>query len=65
MATKLSPYDLAEEVTVLELPENEYNHKTQTRFDVVNPILAATTTYNGTQTFDSKGQPKDNDNDKD
>lgn len=62
MQTLTSPFDIAEDVVTIELPEAEYNNNTQTRFDIANPILA--TTWNTTQTFDTKGAPKDKDNDK-
>ena len=61
MKTQTSPFDIAEDLVTIDLPEDEYNKNTQTRFDIANPILA--TTWNATQTFDSKGQPRDSDND--
>jgi hypothetical protein len=62
MQTKTTPFDIAEDVVTIELPKAEYNFDTQTRFDVVNPILAVT--WNTTQTFGTKGEPRDSDNDK-
>ncbi len=56
-----SPLDIAEDIVKIELPEVEYNNNTQTRFDVINPILAVT--YNATQTFYNGGKPRDSDND--
>ncbi|MBE0675471.1 MAG: hypothetical protein IH591_12490 [Bacteroidales bacterium] len=62
MDTKISPFDIAEDVLTIELPESEYDNNTQTRYDVVNPVLAIT--WGQTQTFDINGKPKDSDNDK-
>ena len=62
MKTKISPYDIADDVMTIEIPDNDYNFNTQSRFDVLSTPMA--TTYNGTQTFDSYGKPKDQDNDK-
>ena len=62
MQTLTSPFDIAEDVVTIELPEAEYNNNTQTRFDSSNPVR--TITWNATQTFDSKGAPRDSDNDK-
>lgn len=61
MNTKYSPFDIAEDLLTIELPDSKYDSNTQTRYDVVDPILAIT--WNGTQTFDSSGRPKDSDND--
>ena len=58
----MTPFDIAEDVTAIQLPESEYNNNTQTRFDMLNPTLSIT--RNTTQTFDSKGLPKDRDDDK-
>ena len=63
--TKISPFELAQHIEVLQIEDNDYNCLSQTRFDVVNPILASTSTSAGTQTFDSYGKPKDSDSDKD
>jgi hypothetical protein len=62
MVTKISPFDIAEDLLTIELPESTYDSNTQTRYDVVNPVLAIT--WSATQTFDSSGKPKDSDNDK-
>ena len=62
MTTKISPYDIADDVMTIEIPNNEYNFNTQSRFDVLSTPMA--TTYNATQTFDMTGKPKDNDHDK-
>lgn len=62
MKTLTSPFDIAEDLVSIKLPDSEYNQETQTRFDMTDPLHA--TTYNATQTFDHLGKPKDNDNDK-
>lgn len=61
--SKLTPFDLATDVSVVEIPEAEYSSLNQSRFNTISPKMG--TTWNATQTFDSKGQPKDKDNDKD
>ena len=61
MQTQTSPFDIAEDLVKIELPEAEYDNNTQTRFDISNPTLA--TTWNATQTFNSNGTPRDSDND--
>lgn len=61
MQTLTSPFDIAEDVTKIEIPETEYNINTQTRFDIANTILAIT--WNQTQTYDGTGKPRDSDND--
>lgn len=65
MINKLSPFDLAQPIKALQIQDNAYDFLTQTRFDVVNPILASTSTAAGTQTFDAYGKPKDSDSDRD
>lgn len=62
MNTKISPFDIAEDLLTIELPDSKYDSKSQKRYDVVDPVLAIT--WNATQTFDSSGKPKDSDNDK-
>jgi hypothetical protein len=61
MQTLTSPFDLAEDLVTIEIPEDEYNNNTQTRFDVADPVLSIT--WNATQTFNSNGTPRDSDND--
>ena len=61
MQTQTSPFDIAEDLVKIELPEAEYDNNTQTRFDISNPTLAIT--WNATQTFNSNGTPRDSDND--
>lgn len=61
MNSKISPFDIAEEVSTIELPDSKYDSINQIRYDVVNPVLAIT--WGQTQTFDSLGKPKDSDND--
>ena len=60
---KLTPSDLAVDVLAIGIPDNNYNFGDQTRFSSISPTMG--TTWNATQTFDTKGQPKDKDNDKD
>lgn len=62
MKTKISPYDIADDVMTIEIPDSDYNFNTQSRFDVVNSPMAVT--WNTTQTFGTSGQPKDVDNDR-
>ena len=62
MKTKISPYDIADDVMTIEIPDNDYNFNTQSRFDIVGTPMAST--YNATQTFDMTGKPKDSDHDK-
>jgi hypothetical protein len=65
MPTLLSPTDLARPAINIAEEETEYNYSTQTRFGTSDKhISPMATTYNGTQTFDSHGKPKDSDNDK-
>lgn len=61
MNTKISPFDIAEDLLTIELPDSKYNSNTQTRYDVVDPVLAIT--WHATQTFDNSGKPVDRDND--
>ncbi len=63
MKEKLTPSDLAVDIIAVEIPETNYNLIDQTRFSSISPTMG--TTWNATQTFDTKGQPKDKDNDKD
>lgn len=61
MDTKLSPYDIAEDVVTIEITDEEYNDASQVRFDKITPLNAIT--WSQTQTFGSGGVPKDKDND--
>lgn len=61
MYKQTSPFDIAEDVVTVELPELNYDKKTQTRYNRFDPV--AGTTWNATQTFSSSGQPRDSDND--
>lgn len=61
MKAKISPYDLAEDVMTIEIPDSDYNFDTQSRFNDLSTSMAST--YNATQTFDQWGKPKDRDND--
>lgn len=65
---KLTPKLLAKTTPKLKAIDEPYNYYTQNRvfYDRRNvEILAATTTWHATQTFDLHGRPKDRDNDKD
>jgi hypothetical protein len=62
MATMTSPFDIAEDIFAIDLPEAPYSVIGQTRFGINDPLCA--TTFNQTQTFNSKGQASDKDNDK-
>ena len=66
MPALLSPTDLARPAINIPEEETEYDYSTQTRFGISSDkqIRPMATTYNGTQTFDSHGKPKDSDNDK-
>ena len=66
MTTLLSPIDIARPAVNIPTEETEYDYATQTRFGISSDklIRPMATTYNGTQTFDNHGHPKDNDNDK-
>jgi hypothetical protein len=57
-----TPISLSRPKRILLVDDSSYSHKTQTRWeDSENSPMAVT--WNRTQTWDSKGQPKDNDND--
>lgn len=62
---KKTPIDFADSMVMIETPDLEYNEEKQTRFyDDSNPnLIVGAVTFNRTQTFDTKGQPKDKDND--
>ena len=61
MEFKTTPFDIAEDVIKVTLPETDYNSVTQTRFDSSDASMSIT--WNATQTFNSSGQPTDSDND--
>lgn len=58
----IRPEHLARPSVKLPASEGRYDHRTQTGSDKASVIAAIT--YNATQTFNSKGQPSDKDNDK-
>jgi hypothetical protein len=62
LARKITPADLAEPKIKVNLGEASYSHKSQTRLEKSGVIYMVT--FNTTQTFNTKGQPTDKDNDK-
>jgi hypothetical protein len=61
-ARAITPSDIAGPMIKLCVPEGAYRHETQCGSEINGPTMA--TTFNATQTFNSKGQPNDKDNDK-
>mgnify|MGYP006179390271 CR=1 FL=1 len=61
METFISPFEIAENVIAIQIDDANYNNKTQMRFENLDTIIMGT--YQGTCTYDYKGQPKDSDND--
>lgn len=61
-ARKLTPAQIAQSKITLDVSARAYSHETQTGLDKAGVIYM--TTFNATQTFNSKGQPADKDNDK-
>lgn len=59
----LTPLLLAHEPAQIDVPAISYSHATQAA-DNASPVPWGTT-YNATRTFDSRGQPFDNDADND
>jgi hypothetical protein len=57
----LNAHDLAVDSKKIHLKEAEYSSDQQTRFNVISEALSVT--YNGTQTYDANGRPRDADND--
>jgi len=66
MTTLLTPDQLARPAINIPAEETKYDASSQTRYamQMNGCIRPMATTFNGTQTFDHKGQPKDSDNDK-
>jgi hypothetical protein len=62
VARKIKPCDLGEPKIKVNLGEAPYSHKNQTRLEKSGVIYMVT--WNATQTFNTKGQPNDQDNDK-
>lgn len=59
---KIKPSDLAKPKVKLDVSRQVYDHRTQTSIGDSSIVFAIT--WNATQTFDHKGNPKDSDNDK-
>ena len=57
----LNPSSFMLPIDGVEFPEDAYNWDTQVRIE--RPTCNMATTFRATQTFDNKGNPKDNDND--
>jgi hypothetical protein len=57
-----TPSDLAKEPLRVQLEPGEYSFESQTR-SFSTPTAASMTTFGGTRTYDSRGNPRDNDND--
>lgn len=60
---KLNPLDVADKKIKLRIGSTPYNWKSQTRWNYKSIEPSMSTTWNRTQTFNSKGQPNDKDND--
>jgi hypothetical protein len=61
-ARKTTPAHLAQGKIKIGIPEHNYSHEGQANLDRPDAIVMIT--WNTTQTFNSKGQPSDRDNDK-
>lgn len=61
-ALKLKPTNLGQPKIKLSVVDADYSHERQANLDQPGQIYM--TTFNATQTFDSKGRPADKDNDK-
>lgn len=62
----LTPLMIATAPATFTLPESlTYDHATQTQVGVSGEVSFSTSTYNGTQTYDFQGKPRDADNDSD
>lgn len=57
----LTPFSFMQAISGVDYPEDDYNWNTQVRIE--KPTCNMATTFRATQTFDHKGNPKDNDND--
>ena len=60
---KLTPLTIADNKVKLNVDGTHYNWKSQTRWNYKNIEPKMGTTWNRTQTFNTKGQPSDTDND--
>ena len=61
-ARKITPAQIAQPKTTLDVGSQVYSHETQSSQGKAGAIYMVT--FNATQTFNSKGQPSDSDNDK-
>lgn len=57
----LNAHNLAVESKKINLKDADYSSEQQTRFNVESDALSIT--FNGTQTYDINGRPRDADND--
>ena len=56
-------HELAENSKKINIETIEYSPDTQTRFVLTESSSALSITWNGTQTYDFNGRPRDADND--
>jgi hypothetical protein len=61
----VTPLMLATAPVTIDAVAPRYSHETQTAVEQVGQFRTSTTTFNGTQTFDWNGKPKDSDSDQD
>jgi len=60
---KQTPLTIADKKIKLRVEDTPYDWKNQTRWNFKSIEPSMSTTWNRTQTFNSKGQPSDKDND--
>jgi len=66
LVSLLTPLMLTTEPVKIDMPAPTYSHATQmSTLSTVTPSYQNSTTYNGTQTYDYRGNPNDSDNDSD
>jgi len=58
-----TPISIARPKIKINIDDSNYSHTTQTRWDNSDITTTMGVTFNRTRTFDSKGNPKDSDND--
>ena len=61
----ITPLLIAAAPITLDVVDPSYDHATQVSATVAQVKTMSTSTYNGTQTFDSQGKPRDADSDSD
>lgn len=61
----ITPLLLASEPVTVEVVDPSYDHATQVSATVEQVKTMSTTTFNGTQTYDFNGKPRDSDSDSD